>query len=79
MGVSGPLYESNGTINCDLAGILVILIFDRQGELRCSQLLLDKFLALADQSVELVAEENVDVAVIPAADLSPSPALALES
>jgi large subunit ribosomal protein L16 len=38
-----------------------------------------KFLALADQPVELVAEESDDVAVTNAADLSESPALALES
>jgi large subunit ribosomal protein L16 len=38
-----------------------------------------KFLALADQPADLVADESDDVAVIPAADLLPSPALALES
>ena len=38
-----------------------------------------KFLALADQPVEPVAEESDDVAVTTAADLSESPALALES
>jgi large subunit ribosomal protein L16 len=38
-----------------------------------------KFLALADQPVELEGEESDEVADITAADLSESPALALES
>ena len=59
MAIRGPLYESIGTIDCDLAGVLVLFEFNRQGELRCRQLHHNKFLALAHCPISSADEIRV--------------------
>ena len=47
MGLSGPLNESVDAIDHNLAGVLVLHVFNWHRELRCRQLLLDELFAFA--------------------------------